>query len=402
MNIDDYESLPTTSVGVNMTAGGIAGVLEHLVMYPLDSVKTRMQSLSPPTNNLNILSTFRNMVTREGLLRPIRGASAVVLGAGPAHSLYFAAYEMTKEVAAKFTSVSNLNYVISGVVATLIHDAISSPTDVIKQRMQMYNSPYTSVVSCVRDIYKREGVKAFYRAYGTQLVMNLPYQTIHFTTYELFQNKVSANENPYALAARNNASTPSLQLNLDRKYNPPVHMAAGAAAGACAAAITTPLDVVKTLLNTQETGLTRGMIEASRKIYHMAGPLGFFRGMTARVLYSMPATAICWSTYEFFKFYLCGLDREQYKSSIAGRSEPRKADYVLPKTDDETMSDLDRDRETVKDTTATLHSAPTSVNASGAIKTVCELSTRPVAPTMNLHTRHTDVESPYERRGFST
>ncbi|KAH8264096.1 hypothetical protein KR038_002630 [Drosophila bunnanda] len=380
MNIDDYESLPTTSVGVNMTAGGIAGVLEHLVMYPLDSVKTRMQSLSPPTNNLNILSTFRNMVTREGLLRPIRGASAVVLGAGPAHSLYFAAYEMTKEVAAKFTSVSNLNYVISGVVATLIHDAISSPTDVIKQRMQMYNSPYTSVVSCVRDIYKREGFKAFYRAYGTQLVMNLPYQTIHFTTYEFFQNK----------------------LNLDRKYNPPVHMAAGAAAGACAAAITTPLDVVKTLLNTQETGLTRGMIEASRKIYHMAGPLGFFRGMTARVLYSMPATAICWSTYEFFKFYLCGLDREQYKSSIAGRSEPRKADYLLPRTDDEERSDLDRDRETVKDTTATLHSAPTSVNASGAIKTVCELSTRPVAPTINLHTRHTDVESPYERRGFST
>lgn len=199
-------------------------------------------------------------------------------------------------------------------------------------------------------------------------------------------------------------------------------MAAGAAAGACAAAVTTPLDVVKTLLNTQETGLTRGMIEASRKviilsywlknhiktleihfqIYHMAGPLGFFRGMTARVLYSMPATAICWSTYEFFKFYLCGLDREQYKSSITGRSEPRKADYVLPRTDDGEQSDLDRDRETVKDTAATLHSAPTSVNASGAIKTVCELSTRPVAPTINLHTRHTDVKSPYERRGFST
>lgn len=39
MNIDDYESLPTTSVSVNMTAGAIAGVLEHIVMYPMDSVK---------------------------------------------------------------------------------------------------------------------------------------------------------------------------------------------------------------------------------------------------------------------------------------------------------------------------------------------------------------------------
>ncbi|KAH8306068.1 hypothetical protein KR018_000125 [Drosophila ironensis] len=401
MNIDDYESLPTTSVGVNMTAGAIAGVLEHVIMYPLDSVKTRMQSLSPPTGNMNIFSTFRNMITREGLMRPIRGASAVVLGAGPAHSLYFAAYEMTKEVTAKFTTHNNLNYgeyvggnnpigavhspsksfafctVISGATATLIHDAISSPTDVIKQRMQMYNSPYTSVVACIRDVYTKEGFRAFYRAYGTQLIMNLPYQTIHFTTYEFFQNK----------------------LNLERRYNPTVHMAAGAAAGACAAAITTPLDVVKTLLNTQETGLTRGMIEAFRKIYHMAGPLGFFKGMTARVLYSMPATAICWSTYEFFKFYLCGLDADHYKSSITGRSESRKLDYVLPASEDQEQ--IEPERETTKDGAVTLHSAPTSVNASGAIKTVCELSSRPAAPTINLHTRHTDVKSPYER-GFST
>lgn len=41
-------------------------------------------------------------------------------------------------------------------------------------------------------------------------------------------------------------------------------MVAGAAAGAVASAVTTPLDVVKTLLNTQETGVgvTRGMKEA--------------------------------------------------------------------------------------------------------------------------------------------
>lgn len=41
MNIDDYEQLPTTSVATNMTAGAIAGILEHCVMYPLDSVKVR-------------------------------------------------------------------------------------------------------------------------------------------------------------------------------------------------------------------------------------------------------------------------------------------------------------------------------------------------------------------------
>lgn len=41
-------------------------------------------------------------------------------------------------------------------------------------------------------------------------------------------------------------------------------MIAGGAAGAIASAFTTPLDVIKTLLNTQETGagVTRGMREA--------------------------------------------------------------------------------------------------------------------------------------------
>lgn len=57
-------------------------------------------------------------------------------------------------------------------------------------------------------------------------------------------------------------------MNKDRKYNPLVHVLAGGAAGALACAFTTPLDVVKTLLNTQETGvgLTRGMKEAITQV----------------------------------------------------------------------------------------------------------------------------------------
>lgn len=58
-----------------------------------------------------------------------------------------------------------------------------------------------------------------------------------------------------------------MKLNKERKYNPVVHVFAGGAAGAAASAVTTPLDVMKTLLNTQETqysgaGVTRGMKEA--------------------------------------------------------------------------------------------------------------------------------------------
>ncbi|XP_053676952.1 mitoferrin [Anopheles nili] len=297
MNSDEYEQLPTSSVPAIMTAGAIAGVMEHCVMYPLDSVKTRMQSLTHMKAHDTIMSTMRDMVRNEGLLRPFRGVMAVVAGAGPAHALYFGAYECSKEMIATISDRDHLNYMLSATAATLVHDAVSNPADVVKQRLQMYNSPYRSIVHCASQVYRTEGLRAFYRSYSTQLVMNIPYSAIQFPTYEFFQKL----------------------LNKDNKYNPPVHMVAGGAAGAAASALTTPLDVCKTLLNTQEDGAgkTRGLVDAAKKIYHTAGPMGFFKGMQARVLYQMPATAICWSTYEFFKYIL-----SRVKKPIAGSTGP--------------------------------------------------------------------------------
>lgn len=57
-------------------------------------------------------------------------------------------------------------------------------------------------------------------------------------------------------------------------------------------------------------------ILSNLQIYRVAGPLGFFKGLQARVLYSMPATAICWSTYEFFKYMLSRQSYENYRSTV--------------------------------------------------------------------------------------
>lgn len=71
---------------------------------------------------------------------------------------------------------------------------------VVKQRLQMYNSPYQNVMTCIRNIYKNEGAYAFYRSYTTQLTMNIPFQTIHFVTYEVAQVVTNPNHiyNPIA------------------------------------------------------------------------------------------------------------------------------------------------------------------------------------------------------------
>lgn len=55
-----------------------------------------MQSLMTPGSD-GIGQTFVKMVRQEGILRPIRGMGAMVLGAGPAHAVYFSSYEFLKE-----------------------------------------------------------------------------------------------------------------------------------------------------------------------------------------------------------------------------------------------------------------------------------------------------------------
>ncbi|XP_045455444.1 mitoferrin [Melitaea cinxia] len=299
MNFEDYETLPTQSSITHMTAGAIAGVMEHCVMYPLDSVKTRMQSLRS-ANNGSISETFRYMVQREGLLRPIRGMSAVVMGAGPAHACFFATYEQSKHTLSQLTRHrhDHITHGLSGCLASLVHDAVSNPAEVVKQRLQMANSPYRGVWECARHVYRAEGLRAFYRSYGTQVAMNVPFQALHFVTYEYAQSK----------------------LNPRRVYEPRAHLAAGACAGALAAAVTTPLDVCKTVLNTQEAG-AEGLLAAAALVLRAGGPRAFLRGVRARVLYQMPAAAICWLTYESLKHALTtfGLHAEE-NSSGSGSS----------------------------------------------------------------------------------
>ncbi|KAM8885722.1 mitoferrin-1 [Spinachia spinachia] len=294
---NDYESLPPhASVATHMTAGAVAGVLEHTVMYPVDSIKTRMQSLQPEPNAQyrGVFQALRMIIKTEGVLRLLRGLNITMMGAGPAHALYFACYEQVKRSLSDVIQSGGNSHLANGVagsVATVFHDAFMNPAEVVKQRMQMYNSPYRGLWDCLKTITRNEGLGAFYRSYSTQLTMNIPFQAVHFISYELSQE----------------------QFNPHRLYHPVSHVLSGAAAGALSALITTPLDVCKTLLNTQEnvaltsvnvSGHLSGMANAFRTVYRLGGLPAFFRGTHARVIYQMPSTAIAWSVYEFFKYFL--------------------------------------------------------------------------------------------------
>jgi len=306
---DAYESLPdSASLGVVLMAGAAAGIGEHCIMFPVDCVKTRMQALACESKSkLKYSSVGRNIfhiMKTEGFFRPIQGVTPMAAGAGPAHAVYFACYEQIKKWMIPKSKSSVLPesavHAVAGASATVFHDAVMTPAEVVKQRMQMCCSPYKSALSCASSVYKAEGLAAFYRSYTTMLTMNIPFQATQFMVYEKMMGL----------------------LNPEREYVPWKHAVAGAVAGAIAASVTMPWDVCKTLLNTQEANVLNklntkrvvGMKEAARTVRSLAGYAGFFQGLRPRILYQMPATAISWSVYEIAKFYL-NESKESSKSS---------------------------------------------------------------------------------------
>lgn len=114
-----------------------------------------------------------------------------------------------------------------GALAAISHDMFLTPFDVVKQRMQL--GYYKSVSHCVRTVFKTEGIAAFYMSFPTTLMMNIPFGGV----------MVAVNESVKKV------------LNPDGVHSISTSMIAGSIAGGIAAAATTPLDVVKTRLQTQ-------------------------------------------------------------------------------------------------------------------------------------------------------
>jgi len=250
-----------------------------------------MQAIQPGQPNYNgVVKTFTSIVHTEGIPRLYRGVSAIVLAALPSHAIYFGTYELGKNMlGANQPGNHFLSYALSGAMAQMAHDAVVTPVDVVKQRLQLFGSRFTSVTEVVHNIVKKEGISAFYASYSTTLIMNVPFISAHFVCYEFLKSNLTAIFN---------------RKNINN--SPAVHMIAGGGAGALGGLVSNPFDVMKTRIQT-DPGLPMGMRNfagAFRHIMATEGIHGFTKGLSARVLYFTPSAAICWTTYEAMKKFL--------------------------------------------------------------------------------------------------
>uniref|UniRef100_A0A7S3P9D3 Mitochondrial carrier protein n=1 Tax=Amphora coffeiformis TaxID=265554 RepID=A0A7S3P9D3_9STRA len=340
---------------MHCVAGSFAGVVEHTAVYPLDTVRTHIQvcascvqrnnvfnknfdagrtlrgasPLNQMANNkipMGMWQTMRFLMNEptiaaaeaavgtaatstaattkvvapsvQGMSRLWRGVEAILIGCIPAHALYFSSYELVKAATrdSQTGEVTGWGSLLAGAAAVFGHDSIMTPLDTVKQRMQIGH--YKEGVShAVSSIIRQEGLQALYRSFPITLISNVPYGMIMVSTHEFCKK---AWESP---------EIPAWQTV----------MAASSVGGFAAAALTTPLDRIKTSLQTQELTPTclrpipkesckrmsqvryKTFMEAAVGIAKEEGLAGFWRGVCPRVLSHTPAVAISWTTYEVTK-----------------------------------------------------------------------------------------------------
>lgn len=284
--MDDFEGLQEgETVLQHLIAGAVAGTAEHCVMFPVDTIKTMMQGAVG--TNLGVIATTKIALQQHGFSGMWRGVSAILAGAAPAHSMHFATYEFCKE---KFGGNKEghhpLETAFSGVCATMVSEAIFTPMDAIKQRLQLRVKNYNGLAHCIQTVLRTEGVRAFYAGYTTTLLMSMPYHGIYFAGYESLRK--------------------ILKRGSETEFDIMAHFLSGAGAGSLAAVLTNPFDVAKTRLQTQGdmgrhySGLVKTLVQMKRE----EGYQVFLKGMKPRVILHSTSAAICWVTYEYAKLLL--------------------------------------------------------------------------------------------------
>lgn len=250
---------------ISFASGALAGLIADVVTFPIDTMRARQQVSSKIKFNISLL----------------RGIGIVSLVTIPEHALYFFLYE---NLVNNFQPDKDRNskspsaYFMAGLIAEVVDVVLFNPVDVIKQKIQI-SSP-TSNIKWYQTWNKPSDL---YRGVIPNVLCHGPYLGIHWALYEPLKRYLSPEE---------------------LKNDPPANaiLSASIFASAIAAALTNPLDVVRTRVQTAPHQVTSRIV--LEKMIKKEGIKSFGLGLVSRVLYLSPATALLICVYEFTKEFL--------------------------------------------------------------------------------------------------
>ncbi|CAG7919004.1 unnamed protein product [Penicillium olsonii] len=291
----------------SLISGAIAGLTVDCSLYPLDTIKTRLQKArdhTTPQARVSLRQTFRGIYA---------GLPSVLFGSAPSAASFFIVYDGVKRSLLPSSSEPQarahiiLTHSLASSLGEIAACAVRVPTEVIKQRAQAGLFGGSSLLA-LKDILSlrhatpsdptaKRGYslvfRELYRGAGITIAREIPFTVLQFTMWESMKEAYGKR---YLRSAETATSVIETQI--------PASTSAmfGSVAGAIAAGLTTPLDVIKTrvMLARRGDGAAGAPVRVREIVRGIAreGPGAFWRGITPRVTWIGIGGAVFLGSYQ--------------------------------------------------------------------------------------------------------
>ncbi|CAG9793100.1 unnamed protein product [Diatraea saccharalis] len=266
-----------------LLAGGLAGLSVDVTLYPLDTLKTRLQSQQG----------FHNAGGFKGVYR---GLTTVACTSVPTSALFFMSYEATKRTMQPYVATQYAPFVhmFAASVGEVLACVIRVPTEIAKQRKQTsVGNKNRSSIRILVQAYEAEGLRrGVYRGFMSTVARDLPFSFIELPVWEMLKTVVRHH---------NDGQVTNLHSAI-----------CGSIAGGFAGVVTTPLDLAKTRIMLAENYAVTRKLKIKpvlTNIYCESGFRGLFAGATPRLTAFMLGGFVFFGVYDDAKNFIEGLKR---------------------------------------------------------------------------------------------
>ena len=291
-------SIPTLAYLTTSQAGGLAGTTVDLSLYPLDTLKTRLQSSA-------------GFASSGGFSGIYRGVGSAIVGSAPGAALFFITYDSLKRALAAPPPTIRYNasgqpyrettadagtqalvHMLAASLGEVAACAVRVPTEVVKQRAQA--GQHSSSLAALTHILRQRRThgaahvwRELYRGWSITILREVPFTVIQFPLWEALKK--------YRRAQTGQTRVSGMEGGV-----------LGSLAGAVAAGVTTPLDVLKTRVMLARE--KQSLLTMLRSILEESGPRAFFAGLGPRVGWISVGGAIFLGSYQWASNALGGAE----------------------------------------------------------------------------------------------
>ncbi|KZV57935.1 calcium-binding mitochondrial carrier protein SCaMC-3-like [Dorcoceras hygrometricum] len=203
-----YEKLKTVIGDANgevgtvgrLVSGGLAGAVAQTSIYPMDLVKTRLQTYVCESGTVpNLRKLSKEIWIQEGPRALYRGLIPSLLGIIPYAGIDLAAYETLKDMSRKYilqdgAEPGPLVQLSCGTVSGALGATCVYPLQVVRTRMQAHRASKEAADNSMSGVFLRtfrmEGYRGFYKGLFPNLLKVVPSASITYLVYEAMKKSL--------------------------------------------------------------------------------------------------------------------------------------------------------------------------------------------------------------------